>query len=266
GYVGPFLERLATHLPSPRYRRVPMYALSTETIETMTHFPAGRGGGDVAFLPTGAGTLYELLPEDESGEPDRPDRLIPPWRAIPGRNFSLVVSDAFGLRRYQTNDLFRCERMIAGLPDLRFLRRRGLEHSFTGEKVTGQQLADVFADLRATISGVRAAAFLTCVPSQPPDERVPHYRLVLVGAPGAAPLDMEALAADADRRLRAVNFEYRDKVHSGRLGPMRGIEMDLPALVALIGGDRHRADWEAQLKFLPLYPRTWEALTAAASA
>ncbi len=38
GYVKPFLDRLATHLPSPRYKLIPMYSMSTETIETLPYF------------------------------------------------------------------------------------------------------------------------------------------------------------------------------------------------------------------------------------
>lgn len=277
GYVRPFLERLARRLPPPRYRLIPMYSMSTEAIETVTHFRRATGSGslDVSFLPLGPGTLHELLPEDAA---DSPERLLPPWRARPGCTYALVVSDQYGLRRYQTDDLFRCTRLIGGLPDLSFLRRRTLEHSFTGEKVTDQQLALVFEELRRCSPDGEQALFLTCIPSQPPGDGVPHYRLVVVAAPlvetstsaspaapGLGRVDLPALVAAAEARLRLLNSEYRDKVASGRLGPLRGELMNLRELAALVGGERHGSGWEAQLKFLPLYTRTFEEMTGGRS-
>ena len=55
----PFLDRLAKHLPAPRYKLIPMYSMSTETIETLPNFR----GEDVAFLPIAAGVVYEFIEE-----------------------------------------------------------------------------------------------------------------------------------------------------------------------------------------------------------
>src|SRR6185503_9610953 len=57
GYVKPFLDRLQTYLPAPCYRLIPMYSMSTETIETTTHF----ANNDVFFLPLAAGVLFEFI-------------------------------------------------------------------------------------------------------------------------------------------------------------------------------------------------------------
>ena len=57
GYVAPFLDRLAKHLPAGRFRLVPMYSMSTETIATVPDFRAA----DLAFLPMAPGVYYEFL-------------------------------------------------------------------------------------------------------------------------------------------------------------------------------------------------------------
>ena len=46
-----------------------MYAMSTETIETVPHF---RADSEPAFLPLAPGVLYEFLELTEEGAPDEP--------------------------------------------------------------------------------------------------------------------------------------------------------------------------------------------------
>ena len=43
-----------------------------------------------------------------------------------------LTSDPWGLTRYMTEDLFRCEALVRGVPDLRFLRRRGIKYHAIG--------------------------------------------------------------------------------------------------------------------------------------
>ena len=225
GYVKPFLDRLAMHLPSTRYKLIPMYSMSTETVETLPYFR----GEDIAFFPIGAGVVYEFTEEAE---------LLEPQQLEPGKLYAMVVSDGYGLRRYQTDDLFLCKRKINGLPDLAFARRRSLEYSFTGEKVTAVQLSAVFDQLRTLYPSLLADKFLTCVPSQPP-HALPHYKVLLIGNvrnSGSQAL----LAAHCDELLSAINCEYKSKRASGRLGPITFVEAPMK-------------DFPSQFKFLPLY-------------
>ena len=129
----PFLDRLANHLPAPRYRLIPMYSMSTETVETETVF---RNSG-VHFLPLASGVVYEFI---KAGGRRALRMCCQPDQLKPGESYAMVVSDGYGLRRYQTGDLFACRGIVNGLPDLAFLRRRALEYSFVGEKVTAEQL------------------------------------------------------------------------------------------------------------------------------
>jgi hypothetical protein len=227
GYVQPFLERLALHLPAQKYTLIPMYSMSTETIETLPYFR----DHELTFLPIAPGVLYEFL--DEAGN------LIDVDRLKPGELYEMVISDAYGLQRYQTDDLFLCKQMVHNLPDLAFVRRRTLEYSFTGEKLTGDQLSTVFEQLRARYPTLLADRLLTCVPSEPP-----HYKVLLIGERDTN--DHDELAAYCDELLSKLNCEYRSKRSSGRLGGIEVVSVSLKDFIA-----QHRT-WETQFKFLPL--------------
>jgi hypothetical protein len=228
GYVQPFLERLATHLPASRYMLIPMYSMSTETIETLPYFR----GHDIAFLPIAPGVLYEFM--DDAGNVIDADQLKR------GKLYEMGISDAYGLRRYRTDDLFLCKRMVHALPDLTFVRRRTLEYSFTGEKLTGEQISAVFDQLRARYPELLANQLLTCVPSQPP----PHYKVLLIG--DSYTTNHHELAACCDTLLREMNCEYRSKRASGRLGAIEVVSVRLENFAAM------NRTWETQFKFLPL--------------
>ncbi|MCA1576192.1 MAG: GH3 auxin-responsive promoter family protein [Acidobacteria bacterium] len=237
GYVKPFLERLQQYLPPARYRLIPMYSMSTETLETSSYF----ANGDVFFLPLAPGVLFEFIDEN--------DNFLGPTELQPGKLYEMVVSDGYGLRRYHTKDLFLCRRKIRTLPDLVFVRRSGLEYSFTGEKLTAEQCTIVFEQLRTQYPAVFANKYLTCVPSQS-SHAIPHYKVLLVGERDKN-IELDSLAACCDELLSQVNCEYRAKRASGRLG----------AVTFIVTGTREFAErfaahrgWESQFKFLPLCP------------
>ena len=234
GYVKLFLDRLAKYLPSPQYKLIPMYSMSTETIETLPHFQRE----DVAFLPIADGVVYEFIEETAL---DRADNLLDPHQLEPGKLYAMVVSDAYGLRRYQTDDLFLCKRNLNGLPDLAFVRRRSLEYSFTGEKLTAEQLTTVFEQLRVMYPSFLADRFLTCVPSHTANA-LPHYRLLLLGDQRLCTQSSQKfLATRCDELLSEINCEYRSKRSSGRLGPIECTDAEIRDFA-----------WETQFKFLPL--------------
>jgi len=241
GYVKPFLDRLQKHLPSPRYRLLPMYSMSTETIETLPYFEHG----DVYFIPLAPGVVYEFAEET------KPERLINPTELEPGKLYEMIVSDSYGLRRYRTGDLFLCQRKLKGLPDLVFVRRRGLQYSFTGEKLTAEQVSLVFEQLRERYPQVCADRYLTCLPAA---ETIPHYKVLLVSEAQNAPVDLQEVAARCDEFLCAINCEYRSKRASGRLGPVDFIQTGTKEFAETFASQ----GWESQFKFLPLCPYlTW---------
>ena len=243
GYVKPFLDRLAIHLRPQRYRLVPMYSMSTETIETETVFRKR----EAYFLPLADGCVYEFI---EASANDDNRNTLSPDQLQAGQTYAMVVSDRYGLRRYQTGDLFTCRGKINNLPDLTFLRRRDLEYSFIGEKVTAEQLTVVYEELRRQFPETLKNAFLTCVPSLPANEN-PHYKFVLVRDLSSYPGD---LASICDQLLSNLNCEYKNKRANGALAPPQFIQITAPEFAARFG-----SSWETQFKFLPLYQRTWES-------
>jgi len=249
GYVKPFLDRLEKYLPAPRYLQIPMYSMSTETVETIIDIR----GGSPSFLPIAPGVHYEFREAEDAP-------LLKARDLEPGHEYSLIVSDDYGLKRYDTRDVFLCRRKVGHLPDLFFQRRRNLEYSFTGEKLTGDQVAMAFDAIRLSEAARLFDQFLTCIPSQPTADLVPHYKLVVVGDQKR---DEQASFADisltCDDLLSEINCEYKAKRNSGRLGPIQLVTVTRQGLLKLTGNDSE--SWAAQFKFLPLYPQTWEAMS-----
>jgi hypothetical protein len=172
--------------------------------------------------------------------------------------YTMVVSDPFGLRRYQTEDVFLCNGYSGKLPDLRFLSRRNLEYSFTGEKLSAEQLCHAFVLLRNEFRELNGDVFMTCVPSLPLGDLLPHYKLLVVGCDRVPPEIGDAMAVRCDTLLQDMNVEYASKLRSGRLGKMEFVRLPFDDFIGCFGT-------ENQFKFLPLYRRTWEDLVRESS-
>src|SRR5204862_3611696 len=127
----------------------------------------------------------------------------------------------YGLRRYQTGDAFLCRGFTAGLPNLSFVSRRDLEYSFTGEKLTAAHVTTVFERLRAEYPQLTTDKFLTCIPSHPVKELVPHYKIAMVNGHAKPGVPPDEIARRCDVLFSEVNREYKTKFESGRLGPVR---------------------------------------------
>lgn len=237
GYVKPFLDRLQKYLPSPHYCLIPMYSMSTETIETLSYFEHN----ETYFIPLAHGVAYEFLEE-------KSDHLREPTELEPGKLYEMIVSNSYGLQRYHTGDLFLCRRKINNLPDLVFQRRRGLQYSFTGEKLTAEQVTLVFDQLCDRYPQVLAGCYLTCLPSL---ETMPHYKVLLIGGPQHGPTRLEDLAARCDQLLGEINCEYKSKRASGRLAAVRLIQTSTKEFAETFSSHN---GWESQFKFLPLCP------------
>ena len=248
GYVKPFLERIATHLPPDRYRLIPTHSTSTAAIETLPHYEAGK----TDFLPIADGVLYEFV---TAADDDLPARILAPHQLEPGRMYAMIVSDGYGLVRYQTGDLFRCDGFVRGIPSLHFMRRRGLEHSFAGEELAATQVEAAYAILRADNDFLGDGTHLTCIPSRPTTDAPPHYKLASVATkiqPGSD------LAAQFDAALRAQNPAYAAKRDAGLLGPPQLVAMTLRELGERVTSHGTQRGSELRFKFLPLFRRTWE--------
>ena len=239
GYVSPYLKRLQRLLPLDRVQHCPMYSLSTEAIETLPFFKFG----EVAFLPIAPKVLPEYMDED--------GKIVPRDRLVSDMEVTLVISDPWGLKRYNTEDLFVVKRLINGVPDLRFLRRVGLNYSFTGEKLTSDHARSAIAALLETKPECCKVTWLTLVPEATPE---PHYNLLFANkGPILPPYDAAKIV---DEALCEQNEEYAAKRASGRLGAVKTAVMPFDEAVVSIGGQPPGSSWEGQFKFLPLSVKT----------
>jgi hypothetical protein len=148
---------------------------------------------------------------------------------------------------------------VRGLPNLRFVKRRNLGYSFTGEKVTAEQLRPIFAEAHNRFPQLHSETFLTCFPSRSSIEQVPHYRLVCVHGKGVS-TPAQPLVDFVEARLGEVNAEYRSKVQSRRLGRMTFERITTRDFIRRMV--RCNPAMESQFKFMPLYPTLWESLEA----
>jgi hypothetical protein len=250
GYVGPFLEQIRKYLPESRYKHFPMYSMSTETIETV----AGSVENPV-FLPLAPGVYYEFI---EEGKEDLPKNILRPHELVVGTIYSMVVTDDYGLQRYQTDDLFQCAGIVSGIPDLRFVRRRNLSYSFTGEKLTSDQLKIAYRDVEDSFPGLRLHGFLTCFPSRSEFEKLPCYRLLLVKTSGKDFCDGSAVASMVENKLGILNKEFKAKIESRRLGRIIFETLPIRDFVCRVSDPNDSTTVGSQFKFLPLYPKLWE--------
>jgi len=256
GNTAPFLRQLEGYLPDIQF--IPMFSMSTETLETLTVYD----NGTPHFVTIAPNVLYEFLPE---GAEDDPTLLLSGWDLCPGERYVMVVSDPYGLRRYVTEDVFLCKELFHGVPDLRFLHRRGLTWSYTGEKITGEQLAQVYEQLAERFTELREVQ-MTTIPSHPSGRRLPGYALYLT-TPGNSHVDTDletpSIAACFDTFLSEVNDEYASKRHSSRLHSPEAIWIPFDVLAARLRGeeaDTQNREWDSQFKLLPLLRKTVQDL------
>jgi hypothetical protein len=135
--------------------------------------------------------------------------------------------------------------MVNGLPDLAFIRRKGMASSLTGEKLTEEHVHELSVALKKRFPELVDS----CVSLFP----VSHdgefgYEMAIVGRAHLP----ATLAEVADKELGKINSEYASKVSSGRLKRLASSIMSEQELASMMGKENH---WESQFKVLPLYEK-----------
>jgi len=207
-YYRGWLQRVAPDIPI-----IPFSATGTEGIVTLpvdTHTSAGPLAVDQG--------LFEFVPRDaaDSGSPLEPSvETRQPWMLEIGETYRLVMSQANGLYRYDTGDIYRVVGRVGGVPRLDFEGRGGSVSSFTGEKLTE---SDVHAAIRAASghSSITNGFSMVSVWGHPPG-----YLLVMEWEDDTPAHHIDQFCARVDAELCRVNSEYADKQLSARLAPLR---------------------------------------------
>lgn len=253
GYVRPFVDQLRDQLGSGPTSLAPMFSLSTEVVACSVFPHLTRTAG----LPIYPECCYEFLPRD--AEPAA-ENVLRPWDLVSGNEYRMIVSDDYGLVRYDTMDVFRCVGHTGDAPLIEFVRRHGLNYSFTGEKLNDVQLQDACKEV-ATANRLKGAA-ITCFPRRGFGP-VPGYLFVLLEPD--CPVDREQMARQLDDVLCRINCEYAAKRTTDRLAAPELITMPVEALVAMLTRALPRTAGanSAQFKLLPMYALLWEDVVAA---
>jgi hypothetical protein len=162
----------------------------------------------------------------------------------PGREYHLITSQANGLYRLWYGDIYHVDAMAGGVPWLHLVRRDGVFHSFTGEKLTEAHVTQALEQGFAAL-GLELGLYM-CGPrwGEPPSYTV----LVETGDGHGVPDDR--VSARIDRELRAINSEYASKRDSARLGPIEVITVPTDRITAYVES-RRQAGNATQYKYKP---------------
>jgi len=263
GYVRQYISQVESYLPPSEYPHIPMFSMSTEALETLSYY--GKRG-EISFLPVGKDIVYEFLPE---GSSDEAKYLLKPADLRIGQEYTMVISDNYGLLRYQTDDVFMCRGFIRNVPDLSFVRRRGIAYSFTGEKLTGEQLTKVFDIMLSNNAWLKETnAQMSCFPCRN-EGGVPYYQLVIVPTRGVIQpaITVHKIIEEFENILSVVNNEFEKKRMSGRLGQSKMCFIDYNTLASHADkrtqskADAVQHAWESQYKLAPLSMIEWDDIT-----
>lgn len=219
---------------------VPIVPFSTTGTEGIVTLPvdAGRAGSALAVNQG----LYEFAPVSDLG-----DHVIGEVHDLEdleiGSDYRLVMSQANGILRYDTGDIYRMRGWSGRTPRMDFVSRAGNVSSFTGEKLTEYDI-----DIAMRRTALRVGAALPMYTVLPVWAHPPGY-VAAVEYPEHSQNVVRHSAA-LDDELRAVNIEYDDKRSTSRLRPVRIMSVR-PGTFARIQADRvARGTSPAQIKHL----------------
>lgn len=208
GLYQPWLKRLV-----PGVAVLPFSATGTEGIVTLP-IDGHPSAGPLA-LDQG---LYEFVPcaEDDEGSPLPADIETLSYEELSsGATYRLVMSQANGLFRYDTGDIYKVSGWIGAVPRLEFLTRAGFGSSFTGEKLTQFDIHAAVA--RALEHRWLSCPLFTCIPVW---DNPPRYTLAIEWTDALDGVDVAGLAVDVDAAMQEMNVEYASKRTTHRLGAL----------------------------------------------
>jgi hypothetical protein len=147
-----------------------------------------------------------------------------------GQTYRLVLTNATGLCRLEIGDAYPVVGRYGQSPRLEFVGRVGLTHSFTGEKLSEEDVYEAVSRAvghigRGSTDG-RTPTMFTVIPAQ---VRPPRYVVAIERSEGLP--DPDALAIEIDWQLQTLNIEYGDKRQTARLGPVQVVLLRSKAFV-----------------------------------
>lgn len=230
----------------PGVAKVPFMSCGSEAVtaipvdDTLDSQPLAVNQGFFEFVPADL-PLGELLAEGRGAEV----RTLLCHELTPGHAYHLVTSQANGLYRLWYGDIYHVDRLVDGVPWVHLVRRDGVFHSFTGEKLTEAQVTQVLEEGFAAL-GLDLGLYM-CGPrwAEPP------YYTVLVESAAGAGRDREVSEA-VDRALRETSVEYAAKRDSERLAPLDVVTVSPGRITAYVESKRQVGN-ATQYKYKPFH-------------
>lgn len=192
--------------------RDPGYRASEATFSLTLEDETPRG---MLLLTT---NFYEFIPEQAIGETNPPVLLAHEVEA--GQAYSMVVTTASGLYRYDMNDIVRIEGFHRRAPLVAFVRKGSEMTNITGEKLHANHILEATRSAQQKVGlrllQVRAIANL----------RESRYDLLVESAePDAGYGQLGSFLAAFDEALCCLNVEYAQKRRSKRLNAPHAYRM-----------------------------------------
>lgn len=203
----PWLEAVTPGIP-----KLPFSATGTEGIITIPvdgHSSAGPLAVDLG--------LYEFVPMDNRDEEAdlEPDVETVDYREVEiGKTYNVVMSQANGLYRYDVGDRYTVVDRVGGVPRLEFVGRTGFGNSFTGEKLTEE---DIYNAVRLALGDKWCTRpMFSCIPVW---ATPPGYTLAIEW-PKLCGLSVNQFTDQVEVELQKLNIEYAEKRRTDRITPI----------------------------------------------
>lgn len=232
---GHWLEDLTPGIP-----KLPFSSTGTEGVVTIPvdgHPSAGPLTVDLG--------LYEFVPvpADDNGSAVSPDAETLNFDELEvGATYNVIMSQASGLYRYDLGDRYTVLDRIGKVPRLEFAERAGFGSSFTGEKLTEEDIHTAVQNASGDLRSSRQV--FTCVPMW---GTPPGYTVVIECADSLV-YSPRVFAQRIETELQKLNVEYAEKRRTERLTPI-SVRRVRPGTFGHIEEDRRKGGASpAQLK------------------
>jgi len=133
------------------------------------------------------------------------------------QEYYLIMSQANGLYRLLTGDIYRINDFYHRVPCIEYIRRHGDFHSFTGEKLTESQITNAIHKIYEE-HGISHGLYI-CNPIW---DTPPYYTIYTeITYRNRLKINNSAFAKEVDDALQEINCEYNSKRTTNRIGSLR---------------------------------------------
>ncbi len=210
GAVGAFLPQVREYYGDLAVRD---HGLSASEGRMTIPLADGTSAGLLDF----AHHFFEFIPEAEHGKPEA--TVLEAHELVEGERYYIVLTTSSGMYRYDIHDVVRCVGYEGQAPLLEFLNKGAHFSNMTGEKLSE------FQAITAVKTGLAELKLPVELFTLAPVSQAGRCYYALLHEPGLSAAQQQQLAERVDAQLAELNWEYREKRASGRLGPVEFCEI-----------------------------------------